>query len=211
MTRTISYIPRLMAVIALVTFCACGVSAAETAAQVMKRAAALMERASGIKATFNLVSAGRTVRGTLKSSAAGFALSTPGYSTWYDGRTMWTYSASSQETTVTVPTAEELREANPLLMVSQYASGFTPAFASRQQTGTHTVVLSPKSQSNSIKSVTVVLNKSNYRPVSVTVVPRSGNTLKVDVTSLVTDASFSKKDFIYPAKSYPKAEIVDLR
>lgn len=190
---------------------AVGASAAETPGQVMKRASALIERASGIEAGFTMTSGGKTLKGTLKSSAAGFVLSTPGYSSWYDGKNLWTYNASSRETTLTVPTGEELREANPMMMVSGYEGVFTPAFAKKQSAGTRTLVLVPKSRKTGLKNVVVVLDSKTYRPKRITVTPSSGTASSVTITSLKTDVKFPKSTFTYPKTKYPKVEIIDLR
>lgn len=186
-------------------------SAGETASQVMKRAAALLQRASGIQASFAMTSGGRTVNGTLRSSSAGFALETPTYSTWYDGKDMWTYNASSRETTLMAPSQAELREANPMLMISGYDKAFSASFARNQGKGTYTVVLTPRQKSTGVKRVVVVIGKGNYRPKQISVTPKSGAAATLRVTSLVTNARLSKSDFTYPKKKYPRAEIIDLR
>ena len=183
----------------------------ETAAQVMRRAAALMERAKGVRAEFTLTSGGRSAKGTLKSSAAGFSVVTGGYSSWYDGKNMWTYNPSTLETTLVVPTREELREVNPLMMVAGYEKDFTASYAKGGATGVYNILLTPKSNKTGLKSVTVTLDKHTYRPTSITVTPKSGAVSKVTVTTLATDVAFSKSDFTYPAKRYPKAEVIDLR
>lgn len=187
------------------------VTAAETPGQVMKRASALIERASGVEAGFTMTSGGKTLKGTLKSSAAGFVLSTPGYSSWYDGKNLWTYNATSRETTLTIPTGEELREANPMMMVSGYEGIFTPAFAKKQTAGTRTLVLMPKSKKTGLKNVVVVLDSKTYRPKRITVTPSSGSATTVTLTSLRTDVKFPKSTFTYPKSKYPKVEIIDLR
>lgn len=199
------------ALLAFVLLAIPGMVHGETAAQVMRRASALMERAKGVRADFTLTSGGRSVKGTVKSSAAGFSVVTAGYSSWYDGRNMWTYNPSTAETTLVVPTREELREVNPLLMVGGYEHDFTASFVKGSGSGAYSILLTPKNAKTGLKSVTVVLNKSTYRPTSITVTPKSGAATKVTVNSLSTDAVFSKGDFTYPAKKYPKAELIDLR
>ncbi len=211
MRRIIRRIIPVLMTAALCLALSSAATAAETAGQVMKRAAALIERSSGIESTFTMTSGGKSVKGSLKSSAAGFVLTTPGYSSWYDGRNLWTYSESAKETTLTHPTSEELREANPMMMVSGYEGVFTPAFAKKQTAGTRTLVLVPKSRKSGLKNVVVVIDSKTYRPSRITVTPSSGASTTVSITSLKTDSKIPKSAFTYPKAKYPKAEVIDLR
>ncbi len=186
-------------------------SGAETAAQVMRRASALLDRATGVSADFSLTSGGRTVKGSLKSSAAGFAIVTNGYSAWYDGRNLWTYNPSTVETTLVNPTAAELREVNPIMMVAGYEKDFTASYSKTPAAGCYGVVLTPKNAKTGLKSVVVQLDKRTYIPKTITVNPRSGASTVVAISSLRTDSRFQKSDFTYPSKKYPKAELIDLR
>ncbi|MDE7159511.1 MAG: outer-membrane lipoprotein carrier protein LolA [Muribaculaceae bacterium] len=200
---------RILAVLVMaVGFCLPSYSGAP---QIMKRASALMDRASGIDATFTMTTGGRSVKGSLKSSAAGFVLTTPSYTSWYDGRNLWTYNASARETTLTLPSKEELCEANPMMMVSGYANAFTAAFAKKQTAGTHTIVLLPKSRKSGLKNVVLVIDSRTYKPTRITVNPASGASVSVAIHSLRTDAKFSKSSFTYPKSKYPKVEVIDLR
>lgn len=186
-------------------------SAAETATQAMQRAAALLKRAEGIQTAFTITSQGQTASGKLKISGKRFAITTPQASTWYDGKTMWTYNPRTQETTMTLPTASEVAETNPLMLVSDHSSQFTASFAKHQPKQGRTIVLTPRTRSLGIRTMTVTLSSGGYIPVSIEITPSSGSPSTIKLSGFDTKKACAASDFIYPKAKYPKAEIVDLR
>lgn len=185
--------------------------AAETADAVMKKAAAKINGAAGITASFTLVSDGHKVSGTLKSAGKKFAIQTSSSSTWYDGKSMWTYNAGSNETTLIIPTSTEVAEANPLTLVNSYSSSFTASLAKTQKKGSKTIVLSPKSKKLGYKSVHVTISEASYLPTVIVVIPSSGSKMTLSIGKTVLNAKLPASTFVYPHKKYPKAELVDLR
>ena len=186
-------------------------SAAETADGMLKKAAAAINGAGGLTASFTLDYGQQKMTGTLKASGRKFALQTSTASTWYDGKNMWTYNAGSNETTLMVPTPQEVAEANPLSIVNSYASTFTAAFAKSQAKGSKTIVLTPKSKKSGYKSVHVTIPSGASFPSKLVVIPSSGQKITVLISQVKTGQKLAESSFIYPKTKYPKAEIVDLR
>ena len=187
------------------------VSGAETADGMLKKAAAAINGAGGLTASFTLDYGQQKMTGTLKASGRKFALQTSTASTWYDGKNMWTYNAGSNETTLMVPTPQEVAEANPLSIVNSYASTFTAAFAKSQAKGSKTIVLTPKSKKSGYKSVHVTIPARASFPSKLVVIPSSGQKITVSISQVKTGQKLAESSFIYPKTKYPKAEIVDLR
>ncbi|MBD5263579.1 MAG: outer membrane lipoprotein carrier protein LolA [Bacteroides sp.] len=186
-------------------------SAAETADGMLKKAAAAINGAGGLTASFTLDYGQQKMTGTLKASGRKFALQTSTASTWYDGKNMWTYNAGSNETTLMIPTPQEVAEANPLSIVNSYASTFTAAFAKSQAKGSKTIVLTPKSKKSGYKSVHVTIPAGASFPSKLVVIPSSGQKITVSISQVKTGQKLAESSFIYPKTKYPKAEIVDLR
>lgn len=186
-------------------------ASAQTADSVMKKTAEKINVSSGLSASFSLVSGNNKVSGTLKSSGRKFAIRTSSASTWYDGKSMWTYNANSGETILTTPTAQEVAEANPLSLVNSYAASFTAAFSKTAKKGSKTIVLTPKSKKLGYKSVHVTISDATSLPVSIVVVPSSGQRMTLSISNVKLNAAIPASTFVYPKKDYPKAEIVDLR
>ncbi len=185
--------------------------AAETADAVLRKAASRISSGEGISASFTLDSDGRKVSGTLKAEGKKLAIETGSSSTWYDGKTMWTYNPRTAETTVMLPTAQEVAEANPLSIINNYAATFTASFAKTQTKGSKTIVLSPKSKKSGYKSVYVTIPDGSGLPSLIVINPQSGRKITVSIAKAALHNKFAASTFTYPKAKYPKAEIIDLR
>lgn len=186
-------------------------SAAETADQVLKKAAAGINGANGLSASFTIDYGSQKLSGTMKASGKMFALQTSSTSTWYDGKSMWTYNAKNNETTLTTPTPAEVAEANPLSIVNSYSSTFTAAFAKTQTKGSKTIVLTPKSKQSGYRSVHVTIPDGSPYPSKLVVIPSSGQKVTISISKVSSSQKLPASTFVYPKSKYPKAEIVDLR
>ncbi len=190
---------------------ALSLSAAETADEVLKKAAKAINNAGGLTASFSLDYGQQKLSGTLKASGKKFALQTASNSTWYDGKSMWTYNSKSNETTLMTPTAQEVGEANPLSIVNSYSASFTATFAKSQAKGSKTLVLTPKSKHLGYKSVHVTIPDGSSFPTKLVIIPSSGQKVTVTISQVKTGVKLAESTFVYPKSKFPKAEIVDLR
>jgi outer membrane lipoprotein-sorting protein len=57
----------------------------------------------------------------------------------------------------------------------------------------------------------MLVNKKTYSPEQITVVPKSGQETKVRINKVVTGVNQSDGFFVFDAKKYPNAEVIDLR
>lgn len=187
------------------------ICAAETAVQMMDKAAAKIKAAEGLYANFIMTSGQYTTKGNMKAEGVRFSIESPRVSTWYDGKTMWTYNSNTQETTVINPSTAEVAETNPLSLVNSYKESFTAAYAKSHPKGGHTIVLTPKSKKLGYKSVHVTISDATGLPASVVVIPASGTRISISISDIKTKQKFSATVFTYPKGKYPKAEIVDMR
>lgn len=185
--------------------------AAETADGMLKRAAAAINGNSGLTASFTLDYGQQRVTGTMKAAGKKFALQTSSSSTWYDGKSMWTYNVKNAETTLMYPTAQEVSEANPLSLVNSYYSSFTAAFAKGQTKGSKTIILTPKSKQMGYKSVHVTIPDGSVYPSKFVIVPSNGQKVTVSITQVKSGQKLPDATFVYPKSKFPKVEIVDLR
>lgn len=200
----------LFVAVAILGFAASALGA-ETADGMLKKAAAAINGAGGLTASFTLDYGQQKMTGSLKASGKKFALLTSSTSTWYDGKSMWTYNPNSNETTLMIPTAQEVSEANPLSIVNSYSASFTASFAKTQQKGSKTIVLTPKSKKSGYKSVHITIPDGQSFPTKLVVIPSSGQKVTVSISQVKHGQKLTDATFVYPKSKYPKAEIVDLR
>lgn len=198
----------------LVTFitfvCPVTTEAALTPEQVVQKAAAVVTNAEGITATFTISANGHTSKGTIKSSGNKFSVLLPEVSTWYNGKDLYIYNPKTGETTLIVPTAQELLESNPLLYVKGGAGGYTYSFSPEKKAGKYVVDLVPRSKKSSIKKLIFTINSRDFHIENI-VVNMGGGLSNVTVNTFNATTPLTSNDFEYPRSKYPKAEVIDLR
>lgn len=183
-----------------------------SASAVVSKSAQKLSSTSGIRARFKAVSGGRSVSGTLLASSDRFSMVVAGApSSWYNGRDLWTYNPSTGEATVMKPTAQDLAEVNPLNYIRRGVSSFNASFAKSQPKGRYVVELTPKSNKEGVKKVTLTVSRSSMLPEKITVYTPDGRSATVTVSSIETNMRIGLGNYEFPRQKYPKAEIVDLR
>lgn len=185
--------------------------AALTASEVVSKGASAISAASGLKCTFSISSSGQSMSGSLIAKGDNFMLRTPMATSWFDGHTLWTYNPRIQETTVSVPTEHEIREANPLRYLKSHKRNYSAIFARTQPKGKYAVVLVPKVRNTGIKRIDITLGGASCLPEIIKVTPDSGSPSVVTVKGIQTNVPVAVSEFRYPASDYPQAEIIDLR
>lgn len=182
-----------------------------TASQVVAKASKTVAGARSLTAKFTVTAQGHTTTGTLKAAGKKFAIETPGSSSWYNGSSLYTYNASTQETTLTAPTPAELSETNPLLYVYGSPEAYTANFIKGAPKGKFVVALTPKNAKSGVKRVTVTLSSSTFLPEKI-IVNGAGNAISTCIiNSLNLNSTHPASAFEYPEGRYAGAEIVDLR
>ena len=72
-------------------------------------------------------------------------------------------------------------------------------------------MLTPKKRGTGMKRIEVTVGATSYLPTKIVLVPVSGGTSTITLTSLSTKAAIPASAFTYPAASFPKATLIDLR
>lgn len=115
--------------------------------------------------------------GTITMRGERFALAMFDMEAAYDGSTLYIYSESTDELTLSTPTQQELTEANPFLYARALADVCTVSERAAQDGQSTTIVLTPKDQSAGIQRFTLVVK--NNVPQKVTVKEGSKQTVLV--------------------------------
>jgi len=181
---------------------------AQTAKSVLDKAAAVVSNKSGVKASFSVKSGqyGST-SGTIAVKGKKFTATTPYATTWFDGKTQWTYMKKNNEVNISNPTEAELQSLNPYNFINMYRSGYK--YTMTTQSNQYTVHLTATNKRRQVSQMYIVVDKSSYRPTKVSM-------LQGKKWTTITISSFSKSTlsdsmFKFNAKDCPKAEIIDLR
>lgn len=177
------------------------------ARQVLDRTASTLQQAGGIRATFE-----GSNNGTLLMKGEKFFLDCAGISSWFDGKTQWSYVSDNEEVTVSIPTPEELQGINPYALIQSYKNGYNYQYKGKHtQNGIigHEVKLIPEHE-QSLKSITLFVTEK-YLPIYIKVEQDNGMADEIIITSCQTNQKLNDNVFVFDKKKYPNAEIIDMR
>ena len=151
-------------------------------------------------------------KGTLKMDGEKYVLLTDGMKLWCDGTTQWSYLAQNNEIYISEPNADDARAFSPVHLMELYKHGFKCAIDGKLSTAKeNAVTMTEIARGNDIKRVTVLLDKQNSLPVRLVVCYENGSTANITVDSYKSKCRFTNKEFRCREKSFPGAEVVDMR
>lgn len=183
-----------------------------TAQSILNDAASQIKTNKGIYATYTFISrqTGKQT-GSIKISGNKFCIINPVVSTWYNGQYLWNVNHGSGEVTLSVPHKEELQMVNPYMLITSYASTYTPKLITSKIKNTNCILLTSKSKTNAIRKIIIYLHKSDNRPLRVDITDDSNQTSTIVITNYKVVNKFSPSEFVFPTKKFPKVKIIDLR
>jgi outer membrane lipoprotein-sorting protein len=202
MTKIVHYI------IIIFSLVWCGVASAVTADEVTAKAIDRFGKSPSIKAVFKIYVHGHSATGNITVSGDRFYMDVDGMQTWYDGRTQWTYSPTTNEVSMTEPSVNELSQINPFAILSSLRKQFSAKLV-KSTSSAHVVSYTPTSKGVNGR-LTVTYSISTSWPTQV-VVRNGSDDVTITVTSVTVGKTLHPSVFIYNKKLHPKAEIVDLR
>ncbi len=186
----------------------CNVIAAQSAKTVLDKTAAVVSNKDGVSAGFKITNGQYgNLSGTIAVKGQKFQASTPQVNVWFDGKTQWTLMKSSNEVNVSNPTANELAAINPYNFINIYRSGYK--YDMKTVGKEFQVHLTATDKSRKIQEMYINVNKSSYVPSQVKML-RGGKWSTITISNF-KKASLSDSQFRFNPKSYPNAEIIDLR
>lgn len=185
------------------------------ARDILDRAADAFRKESGVKIAFSVRAPEGNSNGSIRLNGDKFLLETEGVTTWFDGRTQWTYLASGDEVNISEPTPEELQGINPYAWLSLYDKGYKLKVAkigNASDNTTYKVVMTAMERSQDIQCIILYIEKGSFRPLKLSMVQRgSKDAVMVFINSCQTGKNYADSLFVFDKKAYPTAEIVDLR
>lgn len=170
--------------------------------------------APGVTADFTLKGdkqSGIYMQGTLKMKGEKFALATNDMSTWYDGKTMWSYAVGMQEVNITEPTKQELAEINPYMLLDTYKQSFSVSELQSLHKGERRFALVPTKRNTAIKQIVLTVATASMSPVSFEITDNNDRIMLVAITNYNDKITLPDSTFNFDAKQYKGVEIVDLR
>ena len=185
------------------------------AKDILDRTADAFRKAGGVRITFSVRAPEGESKGVIRLKGDKFMLETEGISTWFDGRTQWSYLASSDEVNVSEPTPGELQSINPYVWLSLYNRDYSLKLAkigNASDDNTYKIVMTATKRSQDMQCLILYIEKGTLRPLKISMVQRgSKDAVVVSINSYQTGQNYPDSLFVFDKKDYPTAEVIDLR
>lgn len=185
-------------------------TAAETATTILDKASAKFHEAKSLIASYTITTDGNRQSGTLVVAGDRFNLSSPQISSWYDGKTQWTYSTHTGEVNITEPTPEELQQVNPFAIINSFRKQYKATLL-KSSAADRKIRLTALNQKNDIKSVVLTLNATSLYPTRIELILGNRRVVTIDVNTITPGNTLPRSEFQYNPKKYPGIPVVDLR
>lgn len=187
------------------------------ARRVLDATAGAFEKGGGIRADFRAES---FVNGNLQGSTGGemcilndkFCLTTDEAITWFDGKTQWSYIKANDEVNISAPDAEELQTMNPYAFLRIYKKGFNYTMSEGSLRGkpTYEVILTSENKKQPIQEIRLDVEQKTYTPLCIRI--RDNQTwTRIVISNFKNRQKFGNDTFTFDSKTYPDAEVIDLR
>ena len=183
---------------------------ANDANSILANASNNLVKSKSISANFSIINNGSPEQGSITIAGDKFTITTDELSTWFDGKTQWTYSSSINEVNISEPTPEELQIINPFAIIRNFKTEFNAKLLSNTN-GVYKIILTPKNKNTSMKNIELSLNSSSFFPTLVVINATNNIKTTIKVKSIKTGGTLPISTFTFNANNYPNIEIIDLR
>lgn len=178
------------------------------AKQILDKTSSIVGRRGGASANFSIQGGNyEPVSGTIAIKGRKFYAQTPKGATWFNGKTQWTYLSKSGEVNVSNPDQSTQARMNPYQFITLYKQGY--ALGVSESSGNYLVTMKATTTKSNIREIQVIIDKASYLPEQVKMLQK-GKWTTIRISNFKVK-NLSDRLFNFPAKDYPKAEIIDLR
>lgn len=184
--------------------------AAETANDLLDQATERLRKAPSVQAAYTLTSGGEKYSGRLTLSGDRFCMTSPAILTWYDGKTQWSYNKADNEVSITEPTADELSQINPFVIINTFRKNFTAKLASAPK-GFKAIELTANQPKSDIRKAIVTLNGQTLYPSQIQLTTSQNQIISISLSAVSAGPKLNIKAFQFYAPNYPGVNTVDLR
>lgn len=178
------------------------------AKQILDKTSSIVGRRGGASANFSIQGGNyEPVSGTIAVKGRKFYAQTPKGATWFNGKTQWTYLSKSGEVNVSNPDQSTQARMNPYQFITLYKQGY--ALGVSESSDNYLVTMKATTTKSNIREIQVTIDKASYLPKQVKMLQK-GKWTTIRISNFKVK-NLSDRLFNFPAKDYPKAEIIDLR
>lgn len=184
--------------------------AALTAEQILDKVAATLTKPASTTVAFTFATGGQSIKGNMTVCKHRFTFNAGNLAVWYDGRTQWALQRSDNEVSITEPTPAELAESNPFSIITSYKKNYTCRLLEAPK-GKYKVLLTARSKSAAVRTATVTVSASTFRPERINAGMGGNTTNVIRVNSYSTGKALPASYFRFDTTKNKKIEVIDLR
>lgn len=185
--------------------------------RVLDACASAIRKSGNIKATFeieqfsNHQSQGST-RGIVCVNGNKYYIDGGNTKIWYDGKTQWSYSSTTNEVNVSTPTKAEAAKMNPYSFIYLYERGYQATMSDATVRGKNCkeVQLTSNTHGN-LRYVYLSIDKATNMPICIRVSSNGKDWARISIYEIKKNQKFNANTFRFPSSDFPNAEIIDLR
>lgn len=178
----------------------------------LDRVAEKIQRSSGIRSHYSVRSVEGSSSGTIQLKGEKFFLrSMDGITTWFDGRTQWTYLEANDEVNISEPGPEELQTLSPFAWIGLYKQGYTLQLESSGKRAS-IIVMKATEPAADLQRVQLYVDHVELFPMEIRMQRKNSNEdIIIKLLSCNMDENYPDSLFVFDKKDYPTAEVIDLR
>jgi len=162
-------------------------------------------------------SSGKTLgakTGVVNMKGPKYQVSVSGQEIYSDGSNIWTYDKAANEVQITQFDASANTITPQKMFTNFYDKDFLYKLNGETKKGNKTIQeieLTPLDKTKTFFKVIIYIDKTNQSIMSSKVFQKTGDRYTYTITSLKTNTNPPDALFVFDAKKYPKAEVIDLR
>lgn len=187
--------------------------AANAAESILQKTVDKIKGSPSLRVHFTVSQGKEKTEGEMVMSGSCFAMSVANgsFETWFDGKTQWTWGSSTNEVNMTQPTAEELMETNPLVILDGATKDYKTSLIKNDAAKAELRLIPIGTKKNDIKEAILNINKMSNFPDALKVTLKDGQNIEFNFLGITVGKQLQPKDFRYDTVYHPDAEIIDLR
>ncbi|MFA6778285.1 MAG: LolA-like putative outer membrane lipoprotein chaperone [Paludibacteraceae bacterium] len=154
-----------------------------------------------------------SIPGKIQLKGDKFKLSVAGVVTYFDGKTQSVFMQDANEVTISNPSAADLKDINPLLLMKSYQQGYKMKYMGARKEGGKTydvVELYPDNLKGEYSIISITIEKESMAFHSIRMQGKGGVNTMLTVTKTDTEA-LPDSLFVFNPSSVKGIEVVDLR
>lgn len=183
---------------------------ANTAVESMREVVNKFKTSKGSIIEFSFQSQQGIENGKIYMKGDKFAFISQSFTNIYDGKDIWSASASTREVNISTPEDYEIAEINPVAILDtalkDYKLSSLKGPASEKR-----VLLNPISNDSPFKKIIVSINTSTKLPTKMTLTLHDGSEAIFTINSVKFNQNIPASQFVFNKKDFNNYKIIDLR